>query len=311
MFFSLKPSHLAPGFKRKVSIGFAAALLVFATAAAAAEPGVYLGVEVGVAEPGNLGSSLSGINHPTRCDTLLYGNPDSAPTDGACADNAPRALFSNGFDLDAGFVGGVSLGYQFGQLRFEAEYVHRHHGGDDRLVDLGSTGNAALGTKDSEWDADAPPSEHISDFNANHFFLNAYYDFSNGSAWTPYLGAGVGVGWLGMRYDNRFLRRDDLGPGEWQEAAAGTISYMDTKLNATRLGFQVVGGLDYALSERVSVGAKVRWTRFDGFTKKDRLWERIRSHEPVTADGVTPFRSDIEVDGLDNWALSVGLRYRF
>ncbi len=112
-----------------------------------------------------------------------------------------------------------------------------------------------------------------------------------------------------MRYSARFLRKDDLGTEPWQRAAAGTLSYIDTELKKNRFGFQVIGGVDYALGEDFSIGAKVRWTRFGGFDRDDVLWTEVRNHRPVRADGVTPFTSDLEAQDQDNWTVTVGLKY--
>ncbi len=286
--------------------------LVPATQAVAA--GFYLGVEAGVAESNDIKISNQAINHPTRCDSLLYVNPANAPSEAACTDNTVRELYRSLFDIDTGFAGGFNLGYRFGAFRVEAEYLYRHQGGQDKPIDLGSAGNAALGTKDSEWDRNAPPESGIHDYRGQHFFLNAYYDFLNDSAWTPYLGAGVGMGRIRMDYQNSFLRRNDLGqlgPEEWRRAAAGTLSNLDTELSDTQFAFQALAGLDYALGERVSLVFKGRWTRIDGFTGKNRLWTKIRSHSPVLADGTTPFTSDLELDDVEHWTISAGLRYQF
>ena len=50
-------------------------------------------------------SSLFLVNHPTKCDVLLYSDPGMAPTGAAeCSDDTPR-MSSNGFDPGVGFSG--------------------------------------------------------------------------------------------------------------------------------------------------------------------------------------------------------------
>ncbi len=293
-----------------VCLGFL--LLIFRAAdGRAAEDGFYVGVEAGVSISGDVGISQSGVNHPTRCDTLLYADPGDAPTDDVCTNNDPAALFSNSFGPGAGFAGAATFGYALGSFRFEAEYLNRRQGSEEKPVSLGSRTNDPLATKQSEWREDDPPSEGINDFGAQHFFFNVYYDFRNESRWTPYLGGGVGLGLIEMRYKARFSRKADLGPEEWQRAAAGTVSIIDTNLEGTAFGFQVAGGVDYALSDDVSIGTKIRWTRFRGFEEKDKLWESIRSHAPVRADGTTPFTTDLDLDAISNWTVTGGLKYHF
>ena len=157
-----------------------------------------------------------------------------------------------------------------------------------------------------------PPSEHISDFSAHQFFVNAYYDFLNDSRWTPYVGAGVGWARTSLDYEARFLRKTIAQgyPADKPPAAAGTLSLLDTGFTDTLFGFQFLGGLDYALTNKVSIGMKARWASFQDL-EGDTVWNLIRSHRPVRADGRTPFDSKLTFSDIQYWALSVGLKYAF
>lgn len=268
----------------------------------------YIGLEAGVSLSGDLDISQSFVNHLTRCDPFLYA-PGTAPTGGECAAGQISTI-ENVFAPGTGFAGSAALGYTLGNgLRIEAEYLHRRQGSDDRRIPLGSGGDDPLAQKSSEWDANDPPSERIYDLNTHHVFLNAWYDLRNASRLTPYIGGGVGLASSTMHYSARFLRRRDLGPEPWQMAAAGTLSSIETELGETGLGFQVAGGIDYALRNNVSIGAKVRWIRSGGFDDNGKLWTQIRSHDPVRSDGVTPFTSDFNVGGTQDWVITGGFRY--
>lgn len=274
--------------------------------------GFYVGVELGFANPSDLTSTLSLVNHPTRCDRLLYSDaspiPDTIANSEACMANTLQQTRPNSYDLDMGFLGGLSLGYTLDRFRVEFEYMNRSHGGDSSMFQ-GAGGNQALRSKDSEWNSTDPPSERISDFIAHQFFVNAYYDVLNDSRWTPYLGGGFGWARTSMRYNNRFVRKPK---GEYLgiEAAAGTLSYWDTRISETIFGFQFMGGLDYALTERVSIGVKGRWAKF-GDISHGGVWNLIRSHRPVQADGTTPFTSRLTLDDIEYWAMTLGLKYHF
>ncbi len=282
--------------------------------------GFYVGVELGFANPSDLTSTLFGVNHPTRCDRLLYpasSIPPEIKNHEDCTDNTPRSLSNNSYDLDTGFLGGLSLGYTLDRVRVEFEYMNRSHGGDSSSLQSPG-GNQALISKNSEW-AD-PPSERISDFIAHQFFVNAYYDVLNDSRWTPYLGGGFGWAKTSMRYNNRFLRKptgeyleiafDPDWDREAKKEAAGKLSFWDTRISDTTFGFQFMGGLDYALTERVSIGVKGRWAKFGDITHGG-TWNRIRSHDPVQADGTTPFTSKLTLDDIEYWAMTLGLKYHF
>ena len=284
-------------------------LFVVTSPSASAEDKFYIGLEAGFSKSGDMDVSQSLIDHPIRCDSFLYPSGATPPMDAECTTEKTTTI-ANVFAPGAGFVGGATLGYAFGNgLRFEAEYLSRRQGSQKRLARLGSGGGETFDQKKSEWDENDPPSERVYDLSAHHFFLNAYYDLRNDSPFTPYIGSGIGVSSTGMRYSARFLRRSDLGTEPWQMAAAGTVSDIDTKLGKTRFGFQVVGGVDYALGDDLSVGAKVRWTRFSGFNRDDVSWMRVRSHEPIRADGVTPLTTDFQVEDMNNWTFTVGLKY--
>jgi len=298
----------------------AAGFLVLGAAASAGaqedRSGFYVGLELGVAIPSGVDSTVSGVNHPTRCDRLLYPASISPPDDAACRDNTPAVLVANEFDPGAGFANGFTFGYAAGGPRFEVEYVNRYQGDD--VQPLGGTESAALVDKNPEW-ANAVE-EWVGDHHAHQVFANAYYDFANDSRWTPYVGAGVGWAVTKLSYYTQFTRKLDAEylqiefDPDWPEAAkraaAGTASILDTTAGKTVFGFQVLAGFDYALTGHTSLGAKVRWTRFDDVVE-DVTWAQIRSHAPVQADGVTPFGSTLAFGGIGYQAVTLILKHRF
>jgi len=277
--------------------------------------GFYAGIELGFANAADVGSVLSGVNHPTKCDQLLKGsgeNHNVVPlSDADCAGNTPQPMTTNSFDLSTGFLGGVSVGYALDRFRVEFEYLNRSHGGDSSLWRTPGE-NVALVDKNDEVSQIDPPSERVSDFSAHQFFLNAYYDFLNASRWTPYVGAGVGWARTSLDYQARFLRKtvEQGYPADKPQAAAGTLSLLNSEFTDTLFGFQFMGGLDYALTEKVSIGMKARWASFQDL-EGDTVWTLIRSHKPVRADGTTPYDSTLTFSDIQYWALSFGLKYAF
>ena len=269
--------------------------------------GFYTGFELGFANAADVGTVNAAVNHPTPCDLLVGGDP----TGPGCADMVAQPLSTNSFDLSRGFSGGVSFGYALKEFRVELEYLNRSQGGATSLWRLPG-GNTALQSKASEVSALEPPSESISDFNSREFFLNAYYDFLNDSRWTPYLGGGIGWSRTNLNYRASFLRRtiDQGFPSDKPPAAAGTLSLLDSAFSDLLFGYQILGGLDYALGEKVSVGIKGRWASFNDL-EGDTVWKLVRSHAPVRADGVTPFDSALTFSNLKYWALTVDLKYAF
>ncbi len=292
-------SHLA------IVLGFCLLASAGVADAATSRQGFYAGIELGFANAGDLGSVLSGVNHPTRCDSLVGGDP----TGPGCADNTPETLTANSFDLGTGFLGGVSVGYALDRFRVEFEYLNRSQSGDSVPWRFG--GNVISGKLPEVSEID-PPSERVSDFSAHQFFVNAYYDFLNSSRWTPYVGAGIGWARTSLDYQTRLVRKTIAQgyPANQPPAAAGTLSLLDAGFTDTLFGFQFLGGLDYALTEKVSIGMKARWASFQDL-EGDTVWSLIRSHRPVRADGTTPFDSKLTFSDIQYWALSVGLKYAF
>lgn len=288
-------------------------------AGAQEDRGFYLGFEAGLADAATLGTVLTAVNHPTRCDSLLYADPGMAPTDAACRDNTSRPLFDNSFDLGAKFAGSVSVGYDLGRLRLELEHLNRHQNG--QTVPLRTAGgNVALAGKGNEWSPVDPPTESVSDFSSREFFVNAYWDFENDSSWTPWVGIGAGWARTSLRYRASLVRKtlaqgfQDVEPpltlADRPAAAAGSLSLFDNEFSDDVFGYQVLAGLDHALGDRTSFTIKARWTRFADLTGS-AVWKTIRSHAPVQADGTTPFGSGLEFDGIGYVGVSAGLRYRF
>ena len=282
--------------------------------------GFYIGIGVGAASAAPLGSSVSAVSTPTKCDTLLYDDPSLAPSGAPeCMDTTPKALSSNGFEPGIGFTGILSAGYAFKPLRVEFEYRARIHQDDSSPI-LGSTTNRAVVSKATEWSPVYPPTEYVSNYHAHQFFANFYYDFANDSRWTPFLGVGAGLARTRLHYSRRLLRKtiaqgyQEVDPpltiADRPARAAGTLSLLDTPANGTLFGFQVMGGVDYAIGERTSIEINTRWTHFGDMTN-DVMWSIIRSHAPVRADGVTPFTGELTLDSIRYWAVTVGLKYRF
>lgn len=314
---------------------FAAGLGVCVLGAAAAasaqdQRGGYFGIELGLTAAAGITSPLSGISQPTRCDRLLYTDRAQAPSDTVCAVGDPRTIYTAEFSPGPGFVGAVNAGYALdGGLRFEVEFLNRASGDDESP--LPGTTDITRG-KAREWSLS--PTAGISDFRARQFSVNAYYDFVNDSPWTPYAGAGVGWAMTNLRYRNLYVRKtvDDgyvdvfldtldtgadahfanvgLDPRLVAEAAAGTVSFTNSAVNETVFGFQILGGADYALADQVSLGLKARWARF-ATLEHDTVWERVRSHAPVLADGVTPYDLNVRLEGMGYWGVTVGLKYHF
>ena len=307
----------------RAGLSAALGLSLLGTAAAASgqtdRDGFYAGLELGRAHASTLTSSVTGVNHPTRCDRLLYPASTSPPaSDEACRASTPTPILRNAFNPGGGGVSGLLVGYRAARVRVAVEYLTRSQGPSTAAV--GATTNAVLQGKDTEWSDDQPPREWIRGYAAHQIFANVYYDFPNESPWTPYVGGGLGVALTTLHYANQFIRKPDAEylridfepdwPAAAKRAAAGTLSSLDTAIHQKAFGVQLLAGADYALTEHTSVGVTGRWAQSVDISD-EATWDLIRSHAPVQADGVTPFDTTQRFKGLSYLAVTVGLTYHF
>lgn len=99
--------------------------------------------------------------------------------------------------------------------------------------------------------------------------------------------------------------------------AAGLASLADEVLSDTLFGYQWIAGVDYAWSERFSVGLKFRYDdAFSNFEDGDNPWKPLRGHAstvgpPGTPGSNLPIRYDIQADDLSFWGISLNLKYFF
>ena len=280
--------------------------------------GFYVGLQLGVAIPDAVKSTRTYVSHPTRCDMLLYPPSVTPPVDDPACRNSRPGVTSNEFHPGNGPSGGFMVGYATGGVRFEMEYLNASPGSAESPV--GGTTSTALLSKTSEWSTEQPPFEWIGEYTAHQVFANVYYDFINDSRWTPFAGAGIGWAAMELNYYLQFIRKpeaeylqiefDPDWPDVAKRAAAGTASILDTYPDQTVFGYQVLAGVDYALSERMSVGVALRWARFDDIDH-EAVYNVLRSHAGVLADGVTPFNNQLEFSGIGYQTLTVNLKYHF
>lgn len=171
-------------------------------------------------------------------------------------------------DFDTGFGLGIAYGRSFGSL-----------GGNTRL-----RGEVELSYSDSDVDAiffsgNGPAAEINVDGNISttRLFGNVLVDFETGGAFTPYVGAGLGL----ARTESDLV----YGPGV-------RVRDSDTGLSA-----QLIAGTAYKINETWSVTGDVRYIRDFGV-------ELTRTAPTGASTGV------IE-DDIDTFAVNVGLRYQF
>lgn len=132
----------------------------------------------------------------------------------------PVVFYGDTASFDTGFALGGFVGYDLGTgIRVEGELTYRSNALD---------GFSLL-----------PGTPFDGGFDSLSLMGNAFYDFSTGSAWTPYVGGGLGVA----------LMTSDI--------TSTGIDVIDD--DDTVFAYQVAAGLGYALSPTVTITADYRF----------------------------------------------------
>ena len=294
---------------------FVASILVFLCATALSQE--YVSLRLGMLSSSNLVTDIIGINHPTRCDSVLYDDPSRIPTDAACANTTQSRLYSGDLSMESGISLGIAVGNRIDAWRIEGELQYSIVGESEGVLPLARTANEANLTKATEWVIGALPSERASNHTSIQLFANVTRDVGEFAGWTPYVGVGAGYARLDFRYEHFFYRKsieqgyleiefDPDWPEEAKRNAAGSLSYFDQWVSDHLAGVQFIAGLERELQNDRLLGVRLTYSVFPEF-EEAQLWEMIRSHAPVTADGGTPFLTTHEFDGRSYLGLGITL----
>ena len=294
-------------------------LMIAGTASAQPASGFYLSQHVGL----NLAPSVELLGNSndraSRCDEFI--NPRFAEVPGCTdPDRGSSAGWKTAYDRAAGVLAGLSAGYGFGgRLRVEVEWFHQ-----ESEYDQTSPVASATGDTFAKLDGEIQRAEdRIGSISSHNVFANVYVDFSTRSRLTPYVGVGGGIGLTELDYGDLWARNPDpdaigTAAGLPNEAdirrnLAATTTSKQAELHDRLTGYQVLGGVDYAVSDRVSLGVKARWVRFGRFIAEDIEWERLRSHaSQLRLDSSEPVTFRIRTGSpLSFVGINLAMRYTF
>ncbi len=235
--------------------------------------------------------------------------------------------WQNEFDGATGILAGAAVGYSFsgqperspwGGFRVEVEYFYRQSDYDQTSDIRTESGES----RDKLRDEIVQATDRIGSLTSHNLFGNLFYDFHNTSRFTPYIGVGGGIGFTDMEYGGLWARNSDpdrirTGVGlpnedEIRRNLAGTVSVAQTTIRDTLYGFQILFGVDYAITEDTSLGFKGRWANFSSF-RDDRVdWELLRSHPlNLRKDRSEPVWGRFMIDDIEFFGISVNLKYHF
>ena len=292
---------------------------------AQAGSGFYVSGDLGINIASGLDTTGTSNDRASVCDE--YINPRYREMQRCTGpDRSVGGRWENEFDGATGILAGTAAGYSFagqnekspvGGLRVELEYFYRQSNYDQTSdIPLG------VGTQGQKLrDEIVQATDRIGSMTSHNLFGNLFYDFDNTSRFTPYIGVGGGVGFTDMEYGSVWARNDDpanisTGEGlpnedEIRRNLAKTVSVGQATLSDVLLGFQVLFGVDYAITEAASLGLKGRWVRFGSFSD-DFIWNPLRSHPPnLRRDGSEPVSGRLKTDNVEFFGVSLNLKYHF
>ena len=276
-----------------------------------AQDGWYLRTNLGFAVAPGLTVNARDNDWSTRCDKL--SNPGLAETSAEeCASPPPITGWSHEVGAGDGMQSVLALGYTWNGLRFEGEYLYR-----TTTYTRGEGGSQVLDavTQEKQQQEIEIIDGGLEDLLAHSVFANVYYEFKSNSPYTPYFGVGVGLSSTSLDYYGRFKRNDDpaaittfLHP-ERKARLAGTTTVGRHKMNDLLAAYQAVVGVDYALSDNLGIGAKVRWSKFSEFDD-EKLWTQLRSHASSVGRGFDVIYG-VSTNELSMIGASLNMMYSF
>ena len=301
-----------------------------------AKDGFYIGGDLGIAVAPGLDADAWDNDVSTRCDGFINndgsGNHLVPPLSGDCDQSSrDKGFWTQQFDGGSGILAGLAVGYRMGSFRAEAEYFYRgttYDGLDNTIDFVTPTGTTALtGFQGGKTEQELSIIEGgVDDVLSHNFFANLYYDYRSDSKFTPYAGVGVGLARVSLDFFNRWGRNydpaaistfdDTNGTPEQKDTlhrqVAGTTTIGRAKLSDVLFGYQVLAGVDYQVSDPLSIGLKFRWADFGEF-EDGREWDQLRSHDSAIGPeaGSPRVRYNVVTDDIQFWGVSLNMKYHF
>ena len=300
--------------RRFVCLAFITAIGLLTPGLSQAGSGWYLSSELGANVAPGLDTIGSSNDPGPACDE--YVNPALNKAD--CEPAFGAFSWKNNFDGGKGILAGAAVGYSFSEtypnrplsgFRVEMEYFYRNTGHDQTSPMINAETGALEANPNGEF---VIAEERVGSVSSHNLFGNLFYDFINTSRFTPYVGVGVGFGFTDVEYAEQWVRTMDVDKiSSKNPNLVGSVTTAKTKLSDLLFGYQVLFGVDYAMTESISLGLKGRWSTYNAFHDAIGL-ERLRGHPPnLRRDGSQPVSDFLDTDDIEFFGVSLNLKYHF
>ena len=322
--------------KRISSVGLLVLVLAWVPGPAQGQ-GWYLGSELGAHVIPNLGMTGLSNDRASVCDEFI--NPQYATVTQTagyetynCTGPDRSDNWVNQFARATGLHTGWVLGYRFGarasssrwsHVRTEVEYFYRATAYDQTVAVPGLSAGSGSVTADKLNQELQTATDYLGRVTSHTLFANLYWDVRTRSRFTPYVGAGVGSGSTAMTYGSLWSRNANPtaittgeglpNAGDIRQNLAATTSSFQGVLSDRLVSQQVLVGVNYALTDGLTVGVKGRWVRTGAFESDEALvWDPLRSHVPnLRRDGSEAVSGQLLTDASTLWAVGLSLTYHF
>ena len=299
--------------------------------------GWYLGSELGGHVVPALGITGLSNDRASVCDEFI--NPQYATVTQTagyeaynCTGPDRRDNWVNQFARATGLQTSWVLGYRFWadasgprwrHVRTEMEYFYRATAYDQTVAVPGLNAGSGSVTADKLNQELQTATDYLGRVTSHTLFANLYWDVRTRSRLTPYVGVGVGIGSTAVAYGSLWSRNANptaitTGEGlpnvdDIRQNLAATTSSFQGILSDKLVSQQVLVGVNYALTEGLSVGVKGRWVHGAAFESDDALvWDPLRSHVPnLRRDGSEPVSGQLLTDASTLWDVGLSLAYHF
>ena len=94
------------------------------------------------------------------------------------------------------------------------------------------------------------------------------------------------------------------------EKLVGALTHDRAKMSDMLFGYQALAGVDYQVSEPLTIGLKFRYADFGEFEDQSEYTE-IRGHASVAGNPPKPVTYYIRTDDIQFWGVSLNMKYQF
>lgn len=268
-----------------------------AASAEAGQSGWYFGIGTGLAL--NSGMDQEGWNR----DTVCY------PTDPCfVADSVPELSgyrWGYAIDADAGTEVEITLGRALGPLRLEISASQSKNNIEQEFTSLEYLdGSPWIGREG----VDSNDEASIGDLTTRIVSLNVCRDFSAAHrALTPYIGIGLGAAFVkvsDVKYENDYQDTTES-PPDYDPPLSFYNSVTDVDYSDTVAAGRLHIGTDYAVNDRMLLGAKLTYTLVDDIADTG-----VYESHPMQQAGDPPFSNHTTFDATHSWSLGITLKHQ-